>query len=235
MDFDIDGNDTSGWYRPDERQARAPRPADFVYPVGTNRGKRPIGWFQSLINRASNPFHSELERQTMLLLDLTPNVARFASQPETFEFPFGFRDCSYTPDLRVELTTRKLVFIEVKPEDYYRVTENVARTAAIDDFIRRSGAAYRVITDRYLSREPRRGNIRRLQLYRPIRPHDETAQLIDMALASRRQATIAELAAFSADPVRGRQTVMSLILRRHLAVDLNSTIGADTIVRRTFL
>ncbi len=233
MEFDIDGQGTSGWYRPDERQARAPRPDDFIYPVGINRSKRPIGWFQSLTNRASNPFHSELERQTMLLLDLTPNVAAFSSQFETIEYAFGIRDCSNTPDLRVELKSHKLVFIEVKPKKHYRFAESVARARGIDAAIRHSGASYRIITDDYLSREPRKSQIRRLQLYRPILPDRETAQLIDMLLASRQRATIGQLAALAANPVVGRQTVMSLILRRHLTIDLNSTINADTIVGRT--
>jgi hypothetical protein len=233
MELEFDETTASGWYKPDTRQARAPRHDDFVHPVDVNRGKRPIGWFQSLINKASNPFHSELERQTMLLLDLTPNVASFTSQPETFDYSFANRECPYTPDLRIELRTRKLLFVEVKPEAHYRFTENVVRSRAQDSVIRSAGASYRIITDTYLSREPRKSNVRRLQLYRPIEPHARTSQLIDMLLARRGWATIGELAALAEDPIRGRQTVMSLILRRHLAVDLNSPIGADTIVRRT--
>lgn len=232
MEFGFETETNSGWYRPDDRRARAPRSTDFVYPVRINRSKRPIGWFQSLANKASNPFHSELERQTMLLLDVTPNVARFSSQPGRIKYLFGIRDCSYTPDLRVELRTGKLVFIEVKPNGYYRVAENVARAQAIDEAIRGSGASYRVVTDKYLSSEPRRSNVRRLQLYRPILPDLQTAHLIDMLLASREHATIAQLTSLSTDPALGRQTVMSLILRRHLIVNLNAIIGADTIVRR---
>ena len=151
---------------------------------------------------------------------------------ETLDYAFGIRDCSSTPDIRVELATSKVVFIEVKPEEHYSTADNVAIARAIDDAIRHSGASYRIITDTYLSREPRKSNIRRLQLYRPILPDRKTAQLIDMVLASRKWATIAQLAGLSDDPVRGRQTVMSLILRRHLTIDLNSAIGAHTIVRR---
>ena len=233
MEFGFETETNSGWYRPDDRRARAPQSADFVYPVRINRSKRPIGWFQSLVNKASNPFHSELERQTMLLLDLTPNVVSFTSQPETIEYAFGIRECSYTPDLRVELTTGKCVFIEVKPKEHYEVAANVWRSQAIDDAIRRMGACYRVITDAYLSREPRRKNVRRLQLYRPILPDLQTTQLIDLLLASHKAATISQLASLSANPVLGRQTVLSLILRRHLTIDLDSSIGADTFVCRT--
>lgn len=233
MDLETTTSTNAGWYLPDGRQPQAPQLKNYVYPVQINRSRRAIGWYQSLLNREPNPFHSELERQTMLLLDVTPNVRWFGAQQGSIEYKFRTKVCTYTPDLHVELLNGQLVLVEVKPKQFYSSAENVARARAIRKAIRRLGAGYRVVTDEYLAREPRRSNVRRLQLYRPFEPDPRTTQLIDMLFGQSQRATVSQLANLAEDPTLGRQTVMSLILRRHLTIDLNSTIHGHTVVRRT--
>jgi len=224
----------SGWFDSIERHRRAPHRSQFVYPVRVNRShKRAIGWHQSLINETSNPFHSELERQAMLWLDLVPSVRSFTSQSKSFSYDFGIRECSSTPDIRAELLSGATWFIEVKPKSFYEDAENVERACAIADAIRATGDEYLIFTDEYLNREPRKANIARLQLYRHIEPDPETNLLIYMQLTRFSASTVGELARLSGDRVLGYQTVMSLVLRRRLSIDLQAAITPTSPVRLT--
>lgn len=220
------------WFPGIDGLPKAPALTDFIYPVNINRQpRRVIGWHQSQLNNASNPFHSELERQAMMLLDLVPSVARFSSQSERIPYDFGIRECLYTPDIRAELASGRPLYIEVKPLAYYRLVENAERTIAINAAIRTMGASFRILSDKCLSVEPRKGNVEWLQIYRAIEPDPKTHHMIRLFLSQVGVSTVGELSRLCPDRSLGNETVMSLVLRRHLLIDLNTVLNDDTLVR----
>lgn len=221
-----------GWALGSWHLLKAPVAGDFFYPVTVNRThRRVIGWHQSLLNQASNPFHSELERQAMMLLDLMADVASFSSQSHRLSYDFDGRECSYTPDIRSILSSGRSLYLEVKPIQHYAFAENVQRTIAIEQAIRAAGASFRILTDKCLFRQPRKGNIEQLQIYRSIEPDPITAHRIKFFLTKHKVSTIRELGGLSPDRILGHETVMSLILRRSLSVDLNAMLNDTTMVR----
>jgi len=221
------------FYKPDDRRPVAPHRSEFVHAVRANRSGRVIGWYQSQINKASRPYHSGLERGVMMMLDLTPNVLSFDAQPETIAFEHKGEQRPYTPDLRVELTSHARIYLEVKPKAYVLEPDTRLRLLAAAAAIQKLGAAFRIITDEDLAVEPRRSNIDSLQLFRSISPDEETTYRIDVLLGQVDSAPLGALARLCPDPVFGRQTVMSLIYRRHLAINLNAFITDESPVQHT--
>lgn len=216
------------FYKPDDRRPRAPNRSEFVHAVGANRTDRVIGWYQSQVNKASRPYHSDLERQAMMMLDLTSNVVSFAAQPERIAIDINHAQCSYTPDLRVELTSRATVYLEVKPKAEVLLPDMRTRLLAAAAAINKIGARFKIITDEDLAVEPRRQNISSLQLYRSVQPDLDTTYLIDVLLSRDGNASVGELARLCPDLVLGRQTVMSLVYRRHLKLNLNAPITHES-------
>ena len=57
---------------------------------------------------------STLEADFLTLLDFNKDVARFRTQPVTIEYQNNGIPCTYTPDVKVELKSGKVIIYEVK-------------------------------------------------------------------------------------------------------------------------
>lgn len=218
------------FYTPDDRPIRAPHRTEFVHAVRANRTDRIIGWYQSQLNKASYPFHSELERQTMMWMDLDATIRSFVPQPERIPIIHGNKPSSYTPDFRVELLSGAVVYLETKPEAYVFKPEISARLFSVAKVLRERPAIFKIITDVALAQQPRKQNIASLQAYRSVEPNLEIAYQIDTVLSDQGVATIGDLTDRCPDPSLSRRTIMSLVYRRHLKIDLNQTISPDSLV-----
>jgi hypothetical protein len=231
MNFEPNISRRGRFYEPDDRRPVAPHRSEFVYAMDANRTGRVIGWHQSQITKVSQPYYSELERRAMRWVDLTPNVRCFSAQSEVIPFRWGLEDCKYTPDLRIELTSRAKIYLEIKPTTEALKPEVRSRLRAIKFAIHKMGAGFLLITEKDLDKEPLKSNIESLQLYRPVEPDEEMTYKIDVFLGQLGSATLGTLARLCPDPVFGRQTVMSLIYRRHLSINLNAIITDESPVR----
>lgn len=234
MEFEQSNLGRGGFYKPDDRPIRAPHRTEFVHAVRANRTDRIIGWYQSQLNKASFPFHSEIERQAMMWMDLSTKVHRFTPQPERFEFFVDNKPTAYTPDFRVELFSGGVYYLETKPAEYVFQLEMQNRLCAIARFLRDRSTHFKVMTDVVLAQEPRRQNIAALQAYRSVKPDLEIAYQIDTALSDQGAVPLGALIDRCANPILGHQTIMSLVYRRHLTTDLNQTISPDSVVCHAF-
>lgn len=218
------------FYTSDDRPIRAPHRTEFVHAVRANRTDRIIGWYQSQLNKASYPFHSELERQTMMWMDLDATIRSFVPQPERIPFMHDNSPSSYTPDFRVELLSGTVVYLETKPRAYVFAPEISSRLFSVGKVLRERSAIFKIITDVVLAQEPRKQNIASLQAYRSVKPDPQIAYQIDAVLSDQGAATIGDLAHLCPDPRAGGRTIMSLVYRRHLKIDLNQTISPESLV-----
>lgn len=220
------------WYRPDRRRAAAAEPDAFVHPVRVNRTKkRVIGWFQSLITKTAHPYHSSLELDWLRLIDLTPGVVGFQAQPRTFQYWMGGVRHEYTPDVALTVADGRQTMVEIKMEADAQDASNQARWPAIRARLAEERLGFRIVTERYLHREPRRKNVLYLQMFRSLQPDEAMAFQITEAVDAALALPLAVLAGRFPDSVLARQTVLSLVLRRHLEIDLNAEIGPRTLVR----
>lgn len=145
----------------------------FVHPVRVNRTSRTIGHFPSQVMAAQVPFHSELERVLLNVLDLTVGVSRFWPQAETFLWFDGKRRRRYTPDCGVEVTATRMM-IEAKYEDDAWTPDNVEIREQSAPFLKAEGWDLLLVTDTVLLYPDLLKNIRTIRRRR-AHPYDEMA------------------------------------------------------------
>jgi hypothetical protein len=219
------------WYRPDPRRSWAGDPEEFRYPVRVNRTKRVIGMFPSLITKRSQPFHSFLELDALCLIDLTLWIVAIHAQPRSFEYRLDGERHKYTPDLIALLADGREFALEVKYYDDACSPKNRARWPAIKAALAHEGLGLKILTDRHIRKEPRYSNTIDLQAYRTMRPEEGgLASRIDEALCKTKQLTLRDIFRNSNDAQFAHDTVMALIVHRHLWVDLDLPIDLETVV-----
>lgn len=221
--------DPKGWYRPETGWPLPPEPDAFTHTVRVNRTKRVIGWFQSLAMGGSLPFHSFLELDWLRLLDAVHEVEHFLAQPPTIEYRLDGQTRAYTADTLV-IIGGAAVMVEVKFLEDATDPENLRRWPAIRDRFAAEGYGFRIVTEAFIQAEPRRSNIAFLRSFRAWQPTPAFAFQIATALQDGAWTTLGDLAARFADPVTARQYILGLVLRRYLAIDLETPISPDSAV-----
>lgn len=216
--------DASGWYRPESGWTMLPAADLFTYAVGANRTDRIIGWVSSVRMGISLPFHSSLEHDWLLLLDVAPEVDRFLPQPPTIAYRLEGETRHYTADTLVIIDGAPTM-VEVKYEDDAVAPENLTRWPAIRDRFAEVGFTFKIVTDRFIRSEPRLSNVQYLHLFRAWQPDSAFAFQVAMALQDGSSMPLGELAARFPDPVEARQFILGLVLRRYLSIDLGEPIG----------
>lgn len=126
------------------------------------------GIFMSSKMRAGIAYESQIERDCLLLMDVLEGVAAFESQPLRLSFHLEGRVRSTFPDFLVTLRTGHQELWECKPDD--RMPAD--REAAIRAAARELGLPYRVVTPRWLRRQPILANAARLRRHagQPVIP-----------------------------------------------------------------
>ncbi len=126
------------------------------------------GIFMSSKMRAGIACESPIERDCLLLMDVLEGVIAFESQPLRLPYHLDGRVRGTVPDFLVTLLTGHQELWECKPDDRMPADREVAiRTAA-----RERGLAYRVVTPRWLRRQPILSNAARLRRHagQPVIP-----------------------------------------------------------------
>lgn len=224
-----DLRDVNGWYRPDAGWAMLPESNLFTHTVGINRTERTIGWVSSVRMGISLPFHSSLEQDWLLLLDVAPEVDRFLPQPPTIVYRLEGKTRHYTADTLVIIDGAPTM-VEVKYEDDAVTPDNLTRWPAIRDRFADEGFTFKIVTDRFIRAEPRLSNVHYLHLFRAWEPSPAFAFQIAMALQGGARISLGELANRFSDPLEARQFILGLALRGYLRLDLNQPISLTTLL-----
>jgi len=88
-----------------------------VRKIVTRRGRRFRGYFPSVKMGRTVHWESLLEKDALLLLELSPGVAAYQEQPEVIEYFDGKQFREYIPDLKLILQDGTIRYLEVKPAD----------------------------------------------------------------------------------------------------------------------
>ena len=126
-----------------------------VRRVVTRRGRHIRGYFPSKKMQRMVAWESQLERDALLLLELSPGVVSYQEQPEQLSYWDGEVIRSYVPDFWVLLQDEHSLFIEIKPlSELLRPTVREKYTQ-IAQQLQAQGRDYRLLTEQEIRHEPR--------------------------------------------------------------------------------
>lgn len=173
--------------------------------------------------------NSSLEFDNLRDCELDPNVIEFVEQPAWLTYDLAGRRARHKGDTLV-LTREGLEWQEVKYEREASLPDNEARWPEMGRALNSLGISFRVVTERHIRERVRLGTVEAIWENRlsPI-PSAEDRTDILKAIESGAVKTISHLRSACAIE---KPTVLALIRRGFLAIDLNKPISDQTEVRR---
>lgn len=72
-------------------------------------------------------FESSLERDALILIEFNPSIVSYLSQPKTFDYFHNNKHKTYTPDILIEYSNGKKLYIEVKYREDLRKDWEILR------------------------------------------------------------------------------------------------------------
>lgn len=133
-----------------------------VRKIVTRRGRRFRGYFPSVKMGRTVHWESLLEKDALLLLELSPGVVAYQEQPVVIEYFDGEQMREYIPDLSVILHDGTVRHIEVKPADQLAKPSIREKYEAIAKHYQSIQLPYRVVTEDEIRREPLFSNLKLL-------------------------------------------------------------------------
>lgn len=137
-----------------------------VRKVVTRRGGHSRGLTPSIKNPIAAAWESQWERAFAQFLELSPLVLLFVVQPIREPIVVDGTPASYIPDVEVQFIDGSIAYFEVKPAVKCRTAPVAARLEAACRRFRDTGRRFYLVTDEWLSQEPRRSNVALLMYHR---------------------------------------------------------------------
>lgn len=133
-----------------------------VRKVVTRRGRHIRGYFPSTKLSRMVAWESLLEKDALLLMELSPGVLSYQEQPEEISYWDGQALCSYVPDLRVNLCSEISLLIEVKPSAELERPVVKAKYQRITQHLQERGEHFLILTEQEIRQEPLFRNLSQL-------------------------------------------------------------------------
>ena len=95
-------------------------------------------------------FESSLERDALILIEFNPSIVSYLSQPKTFDYFHNNKHRKYTPDIFIEYSNGKKLYIEVKYREDLRKDWEILRPkfkAAIEELSDDKSARFKIWTE----------------------------------------------------------------------------------------
>ena len=100
------------------------------------------GKFPSRKNGRMIHYEGLLERDAILLFEMSPNIVRYREQPEAILYPDGARLRKYTPDFELCLMSGELVIVEIKPAHSLAREEVTHYLSCVHHYFQRNAQAF---------------------------------------------------------------------------------------------
>ncbi|RAS14258.1 TnsA endonuclease-like protein [Microvirgula sp. AG722] len=197
-----------------------------VRKVVTRRGRHIRGYFPSKKLNRMVAWESLLEKDTLLLMELSPGVLSYQEQPEEISYWDGQAMCGYVPDLRVNLCNETSLLVEVKPAEELERPAVRTKYQQIAQHLLEQGEHFLILTDQEIRLEPQYSNLCRLLYWynhAPVRL--PSAQEIGMQLKGFEQATIQDCL-----DLFGASVTYALIAKGLLVADLTQVLTPASLV-----
>lgn len=193
--------------------------------VVTRRGRRFRGYFPSHKLHRMVAWESLLERDAILLLEVSPGVASFQEQPAVIQYFDGKSLCDYYPDFEVVLADGSVFHLEVKTTSKLKSPKVATKFAAIATHYQERGMGFRVVTEQELQREPLLSNAQDLAYLR-----GKTSRSLPSFHELRTDLGADIIAFVKAEDILGRDTVLHLIAHGMLGCDISQPLAGNTLL-----
>lgn len=204
--------------------ARAGEHHEFRHPVRLNRKKQTLGHYTSTLMQVSFPYHSSLELAGMQWLDLPPFVRAYWPQPLTFLYEMDGDLRPYTPDVGVVLSDGRAYMVEVKTKVDAEGDDNRRRWPRIAEALRQDGYGLAFLLDDMLQARPLANHLRAIQRFKGAAFDPLRIWNLQTKLDRDNPWPVSELLPIMADEGFTRDEFFSLVLYRHLYIDLRRSI-----------
>lgn len=162
-----------------------------VRKVVTRRGRHIRGYFPSKKLNRMVAWESLLEKDTLLLMELSPGVLSYQEQPEEISYWDGQAMCCYVPDLRVNLFNETSLLVEVKPADELKRPVVKAKYQRIAQHLEEQGREFLLLTEEEIQQEPQCSNLKQLLYWYNHSPERlPSAREVGMRFKGRNQTTL---------------------------------------------
>lgn len=198
--------------------------------VVTRSGRHIRGLFPSTKNQRMVAWESLLERDAIILFELSPGVVSYEEQPSVEIYYDDSSPRKYFPDFAVTLRNGSVAHVEVKPAEKLKGRTTRARFSLIAAQYERQARQFWILTDDEIRKEPRLSNLKLLAYHRR-----ETLMPLhlDTLLSALEPRTSASFADFS-EVFGGPTLVFRLLAAGLLTCDLNEPIQNGTAIHTTF-
>lgn len=191
--------------------------------VITRRGRKFRGKFPSTKMGRMVAWESLLERDAILLLELSPGVAYYQEQPTIIEYFDGTRIREYYPDFELTLLDDSLCHLEVKPSEELAKPEVHSKYERIVEHYQKKQFDFRIATDLEIRREPLFSNLGLIadahaHFWHPLPADNELALFFQKGAQPLHHC----------DLVLGAASTRRLIARGKLVCDLEQSLTVDT-------
>jgi len=134
--------------------------------ITNRRSRKVIGLFYSFKTKKHVPWEERLEKDFVYFPEFDKSVLEFYSQPMKIEYTYKSKNRVYTPDYLLIKIDRRIV-VEVKPEKKLKELEK--KYSIIKAILEKENYEFLVLTDRFIRKQPRLENIKRLNRYKTIK------------------------------------------------------------------
>ena len=200
-----------------------------VRKVVTRSGGHSRGLCPSIKNPVASAWESQLEKQFFQLLELSPVVRKFMVQPTREPIVVDGIPATYIPDVQIEFLDKSVAYCEVKPVVKCRTARVASRLTAIRTRFQETGRRFTLVTDEWLSQEPRCSNVALLMYHRRefLLDMQERRRLTNLVAIHQPQ-TVGELIEFV-----GRDKAWLMLGLSLVGVDLEQPLNEESAIYRT--
>jgi hypothetical protein len=157
---------------------------------------RPVTQFYSVKNKAGMFCESQLEKDVLRMLEFSPSVESYITQPKSFKWTFNGKKLRYTPDTLIKSVTGTYEYGETKPLSKTTDEAFKMKFAALqEEFLTGQGKTLRLFTCQDARHE--NDHIRRHHLYRFLKNDVAGQRFTDIgvsAIPTRSKISMRELA-----------------------------------------
>lgn len=158
-----------------------------------NRTRRPIGRFASRKMNVHMPYVSSLERDFCYLMETSPSVSAYLTQPGPLRYLHDDEVKTHLPDVLMLKGDRRLL-LEVKYDDDAAREKVRRRTEWLTAALAPHGIAYRLVRESAIRIQPRLRWARLLSRFRWHEPHPQVLFLVEEFLRKHEAVPLRDIA-----------------------------------------
>jgi hypothetical protein len=199
--------------------------------VITPSGIKIRGVFPSRKNGRSVHYEGLLEKDAILLFELSPLIVSYREQPVKVVYSDANKLRKYTPDFEITLLSNKTILTEVKTIRSLSFSEVKHKFDCIKSHFEREQLEFDILTDKYIRHEPRLSNLK--YIYDHLPKIISSFESMRSALSYRTSLFPTTIKSAIAEFQGTQVDVFSLLMSGQICCDLNEIVSLETIVEKS--